>query len=74
VGVRTPEPVAIKLAAVLAAVVGLLGLSPGVADQLPRLTRVGLAFIAVPGAVWTVLLAWGASAEVSPAIRKITPP
>ena len=63
------EPVAIKLAAVLAAVVGLLGLYPEIADQLPRLARAGLVLVGVPGAVWTVLLAWGIGAEVSPSIQ-----
>lgn len=69
VGVVTPEPVAIKLAAVLAAIVGLLGLYPGLADRLPRLTRAGLVLIGVPGAVWAVLLTWGIGAEISPAIQ-----
>lgn len=69
VGLGTPEPVAIKLAAVLAAVVGVLGLYPGLADQVPRLARAGLVLVAVPGAVWAVLLAWGIGAEVSTAIQ-----
>jgi hypothetical protein len=69
VGTGIPEPVAIKLAAVLAAVVGLLGLYPEMADQLPRLARAGLVLVGVPGAVWTVLLAWGIGTEVSPAIQ-----
>lgn len=49
IAVSNPDPVAIKLAAILASAVGVLGLYPRLADRTPRFARAGGALLAFAG-------------------------
>lgn len=71
VAISSPDPMVVKLAAVLASAIGLLGLYPRLADQSPRIARVGSVLLVFSGIASTVLLISTLSAG---AMASITPP